>query len=87
MPLSRREFLGTTAAAFVLPRQAGALTVPARAAGRPAVIASANGLRGVKVAYELMTRQNADPLDAAIAGVNIQEIGRASCRERVYSSV
>ncbi len=74
MPLSRREFLGTTAAAFVLPRQAGALTVPARAAGRPAVIASANGLRGVKVAYELMIRQNADPLDAAIAGVNIQEL-------------
>jgi N4-(beta-N-acetylglucosaminyl)-L-asparaginase len=38
------------------------------------VIASGNGLRGVKVAYDLMTGQNADPLDAAIAGVNIQEL-------------
>ena len=35
---------------------------------------SANGLRGVQVAYDLMVRQQADPLDAAIAGVNIQEL-------------
>jgi len=76
MPLSRREFLGATAtataAALVLPRRASALSTAA--AGRPAVVASANGLRGVQVAYDLMVRQHADPLDAAIAGVNIQEL-------------
>jgi N4-(beta-N-acetylglucosaminyl)-L-asparaginase len=76
MPLSRRDFLeagALSAAALVLPKgSAGA--APARAAGRPAVVASANGLRGVKVAYDLMTERNADPLDAAIAGVNIQEL-------------
>jgi N4-(beta-N-acetylglucosaminyl)-L-asparaginase len=43
-------------------------------AGRPAVIASANGLRGVKVAYDMIAQRGADPLDAAIAGVNIQEL-------------
>lgn len=78
MPLSRREFLGATAtataAALVLPRRAAALPPAPSAAGRPAVIASANGLRGVQVAYDLMARQQADPLDAAIAGVNIQEL-------------
>jgi N4-(beta-N-acetylglucosaminyl)-L-asparaginase len=77
MPLSRRDFLGAsavTAAALVLPRRATALPAAPAAAGRPAVISSANGLRGVQVAYELMARQNADPLDAAIAGVNIQEL-------------
>ena len=78
MPLSRREFLGATAtataAALVLPRRASALPSVSGAAGRPAVIASANGLRGVQVAYDLMARQHADPLDAAIAGVNIQEL-------------
>src|SRR5512146_382796 len=42
-------------------------------AGPPTVVASANGLRGVAKAYEMMT-QGADPLDAAIAGVNIQEL-------------
>lgn len=76
MPISRREFLGATAtataAALVLPRRASAL--PTAMAGRPAVVASANGLRGVQVAYDLMVRQHADPLDAAIAGVNIQEL-------------
>jgi N4-(beta-N-acetylglucosaminyl)-L-asparaginase len=40
---------------------------------RPAVVSSANGIRGVARAYEMLTR-GADPLDAAIAGVNIQEL-------------
>src|SRR5687767_6907444 len=44
-----------------------------RPAGRPVVIASENGLRGVARAYEMIAR-GADPLDAAIAGVNIQEL-------------
>jgi N4-(beta-N-acetylglucosaminyl)-L-asparaginase len=74
MPLSRRDFLGATAigaAGLVLPRRAAG---EVRLAGRPAVIASANGLRGVKVAYDMITQRGADPLDAAIAGVNIQEL-------------
>ncbi|HEX2777907.1 MAG TPA: N(4)-(beta-N-acetylglucosaminyl)-L-asparaginase, partial [Gemmatimonadaceae bacterium] len=40
---------------------------------RPIVISSANGLRGVARAYEMIGK-GADPLDAAIAGVNIQEL-------------
>ena len=59
-----------SAAGFLLPSPRPV----AAPAGRPAVIASANGLRGVAVAYEMMARQGADPLDAAIAGVNIQEL-------------
>jgi N4-(beta-N-acetylglucosaminyl)-L-asparaginase len=38
------------------------------------VISSANGLRGVARAYDMITRQNADTLDAIIAGVNIEEL-------------
>ncbi|HET9012067.1 MAG TPA: N(4)-(beta-N-acetylglucosaminyl)-L-asparaginase, partial [Gemmatimonadaceae bacterium] len=77
MSLSRREFLGAsavTAASLALPGRASAGVPAAPAAGRPAVIASGNGLRGVREAYDRMTRANADPLDAAIAGVNIQEL-------------
>ena len=86
MPISRRDFLGTTAvsaAGLVLPHRAGAdpfirvvdraAQASAETAGRPAVVSSANGIRGVKVAYDMMV-QGADPLDAAIAGVNIQEL-------------
>ena len=43
-------------------------------ATRPVVVASANGIRGVARAYDMITRQNADTLDAIIAGVNIQEL-------------
>jgi N4-(beta-N-acetylglucosaminyl)-L-asparaginase len=42
--------------------------------GRPVVIASANGIRGVARAHDMITRQNSDTLDAIIAGVNIQEL-------------
>ncbi len=77
MTLSRRDFLATAAA--------GATVVAGTAAGsqggglkpgsyKPVVIASANGLRGVAKAYQMMTGQGADPLDAVIAGVNIQEL-------------
>jgi N4-(beta-N-acetylglucosaminyl)-L-asparaginase len=76
--LSRRRFLGTGAAA------AAGLSLGSRRieahpmatawrASRPTVIASANGLRGVARAYEMLGK-GADPLDAAIAGVNIQEL-------------
>jgi N4-(beta-N-acetylglucosaminyl)-L-asparaginase len=72
--VSRRRFLGTSAAAAAglsLARVGDAAATPAVA--RPTVIASANGLRGVARAYEMLTK-GADPLDAAIAGVNIQEL-------------
>ena len=77
--VSRRRFLGTGAAAAAglsLGRieDLGASPLrPIGTASRPAVIASANGIRGVARAYEMLTK-GADPLDAAIAGVNIQEL-------------
>ncbi len=86
MSPTRRDFLGAsalTAAGLVLPRTAEgspfirvaerAEPISAGAATRPVVIASDNGLRGVKVAYDAMIG-GGDPLDAAIAGVNIQEL-------------
>ena len=83
MSLSRREFLGAGASAaaglaFARPSSAApalssVLEPRAGGAGRPVVIASANGLRGVAKALDLM-QHGADPLDAAIAGVNIQEL-------------
>jgi N4-(beta-N-acetylglucosaminyl)-L-asparaginase len=87
MTISRREFLGAGAAAaasVTLSHPLSASTVisvverrpPAQAAfaGKPIVIASANGIRGVAKAYDMITKENADTLDAIIAGVNIQEL-------------
>src|SRR2546423_14938031 len=78
MQISRRKFIGASAAAaasLTLDRTARAdILREASVAGRPVVIASANGIRGVARAYDMITRENADPLDAAIAGVNIQEL-------------
>ena len=85
MAISRRQFIGAGAAAaasLTLNRAARADALGASIAGptgspaatRPVVIASANGIRGVAKAYEMITRQNADTLDAIIAGVNIQEL-------------
>ena len=88
MTTSRRDFLtasAAVAAGLAIPRRADAapfISVVDRAelagerkpfAGRPAVVSSANGLRGVKVAYDRIVA-GSDPLDAAIAGVNIQEL-------------
>ena len=79
MSTSRREFLGTASAAaagllVAQPLTAGAeAPPPLRAAGRPAIVSSANGIRGVRKAHELIL-QGLDPLDAIIAGVNIQEL-------------
>ena len=82
MSISRRDFIatsGTAAAGLALGApnraegQAGAATQAQRAATRPVVIASSNGVRGVKVAYDKIV-QGADTLDAIIAGVNIQEL-------------
>jgi len=87
MTISRREFLGAGAAAaasVTLSRPlsaAGLVSVVERQPstspvfrGRPTVISSANGIRGVAKAYDMITRENADTLDAVIAGVNIQEL-------------
>ena len=85
MSVSRRDFLAAgaaTAAGLALPSAASAAItdvidraagVPAATATRPTVVASANGIRGVARAYEMIGR-GADPLDAVIAGVNIQEL-------------
>src|SRR5438874_1118821 len=86
MGISRRRFVGVgaaAAAAVTLDSQARAdvLRRAVRdevalrtAATRPVVVASANGIRGVARAYDMITHQNADTLDAIIAGVNIQEL-------------
>lgn len=87
MSFSRRNFLERTAAlaaAGFLPRilsaeEFEALEQGARASaasafrGRPLVVSSANGIRGVKVAYDMIVKGE-DPLDAAIEGVKIQEL-------------
>jgi len=81
--ISRREFIGvgaTVAAGFALHREARADVLGSsestisRLVGPPVVISSANGIRGVAKAYDMITRQNADTLDAIIAGVNIEEL-------------
>lgn len=78
MSSTRREFLASsaaalTAASLAAPAAAAASGTPAAVRARPTVIASANGIRGVKVAYDQIVA-GADPLDAIIAGVNIQEL-------------
>src|SRR5690242_2149434 len=82
---TRRDFLSAGAAAaagFMLPRDDRNLflrstdpieVASAAAAARPVVVSSSNGIRGVKVAYDMLGT-GADPLDAVIAGVNIQEL-------------
>jgi N4-(beta-N-acetylglucosaminyl)-L-asparaginase len=83
---TRRDFLQTAsalAAAGFMPRAlpahphaavrgsaGGGVTI---GQGRACVVSSANGLRGVKVAYDRLIAGE-DPLDAIIAGVNIQEL-------------
>jgi len=87
MSVSRRDFLaaGATAAAGValgnpllgespgITDRASSVASAAGAFARPVVIASDNGIRGVKKAYDMIVA-GADTLDAIIAGVNIQEL-------------
>jgi N4-(beta-N-acetylglucosaminyl)-L-asparaginase len=75
--LTRRRFLLSSAAlaAIAAHRKAHAEGQAAKAApsgSRPVAVASANGIAAVARAVELM-QKGADPLDAAIAGVNIVE--------------
>src|SRR5689334_262786 len=78
LSISRRQFVGLSAAAaagLTLDREARAEALESASfAGPPIVISSANGIRGVAKAYDMITRQNADTLDAIIAGVNITEL-------------
>jgi N4-(beta-N-acetylglucosaminyl)-L-asparaginase len=77
VPQSRRDFLGTAAAAAaglsLGPAALAGAQPAARVASRPVVVGSNNGLRGVKVAYDKIVAGQ-DTLDAVIAGVNIQEL-------------
>ena len=87
MSVSRRDFLaaGATAAAGValgnpllgespgVTHRVSGTASSAGVAARPVVIASDNGIRGVKKAYDMIVA-GADTLDAIIAGVNIQEL-------------
>lgn len=76
MRVTRRKFIGgsltATVGAALTPAALAAAGPPPRLA-RPLVIASSNGLRGVKVAYDKIVAGE-DTLDAVIAGVNIQEL-------------
>jgi N4-(beta-N-acetylglucosaminyl)-L-asparaginase len=67
MTISRRALLGTAAAAAALSRAARA-----QKAARPVAVSSSNGLKAVELAVKQMSA-GADPLDAAIAGVNLVE--------------
>jgi N4-(beta-N-acetylglucosaminyl)-L-asparaginase len=83
MSVSRRDFIATGAstAAAIAAGASPAVALPSPAAGlrsarpasRPLVIASTNGLRGVKLAYDQIVA-GADTLDAIIAGVNLVEL-------------
>jgi len=80
MSVSRRDFLATGATAVAgvalgspLLAEPPAATLGPRALARPVVIASDNGIRGVKTAYDMIAA-GGDTLDAIIAGVNIQEL-------------
>jgi N4-(beta-N-acetylglucosaminyl)-L-asparaginase len=76
--LTRRGFLGAAGAAAAslgLPRLSS-MSAPAvlrRRVSRPAAVSSANGLRAVSRAMELVL-QGTDTLDAAVEGVKIQEL-------------
>jgi len=80
--LSRREFLASTAVgvaatgAYDIPfpmRPPQPLPPRSRWAAKPVAVASANGLRAVQKAFDLLL-QGADTLDAVIEGVKIQEL-------------
>ena len=78
--VSRREFLGTAAlaaAGTALPESVHASPaapwVRKSRAAKFVAVASTNGIRGIKLAVELMTR-GTDTLDAGVEGVKIQEL-------------
>src|SRR5438105_2055849 len=70
--LNRRTFLTVSAAAGLGASAMGVSAFRPVGTHRPMVICSANGLRTVEKAMELI-KAGADPLDAAIEGVAIVE--------------
>ncbi len=81
--LSRRDFVLGSAAAMPLVRtvarrgtagRPGAPAVILPPPSRPCVVASANGIRGVAKAMDLLVARGADTLDAAIEAVKIEEL-------------
>src|SRR3954469_22794854 len=70
--LNRREFLSVSAAAGLGAAALGASPPRPVGAHKPVVVSSANGLRAVEKAMELI-RAGSDPLDAAIEGVAVVE--------------
>lgn len=75
-PVSRREFLaasGAAVAATQVAPVAGFPSIHIRPAARAVAVSSANGLRGVQKAVDLMLA-GADTLDAAVEGVKITEL-------------
>ena len=68
MSISRRKLLGTAAAAAALAQAGRAEQKPSRTIA----VSSSNGLKAVALAVQRM-QEGADPLDAAIAGVNLVE--------------
>ena len=80
MPVTRRAFLESSALALsgiTVAKSAKAESIFHNHNSSPApptVVSSRNGLRGVAKAYEMMIKEQADPLEAVIAGVNIQEL-------------
>ncbi|PYP41055.1 MAG: asparaginase [Gemmatimonadetes bacterium] len=76
--LDRRRFLGTAALAVAGTAIPGAASgagpwVRRSRAAKFAAVSSANGIRGVKLAVELM-QKGTDTLDAGVEGVKIQEL-------------
>ena len=71
-PLNRRSFLAASALGLSASAMIGAAPQKGVGPRRPVVVSSANGLRTVEKAMELI-KGGSDPLDAAIAGVAIVE--------------
>jgi N4-(beta-N-acetylglucosaminyl)-L-asparaginase len=71
--LSALGFLPRAISAEEYERDVARTIVPMNFRGRPVVVSSANGIQGVKVAYDRITG-GADTLDAIIAGVNLNEL-------------
>src|SRR5262245_12673184 len=71
-PINRRGFIEATAVASMSTLAIGASPKKPPGAKKPIVVASANGLRTVTKAMELL-KDGHDPLDAAIEGVAIVE--------------
>jgi len=74
--LSRRQLLGTAAlagAAALLPRDLAAQAPAPVPAGGFRIVTSGNGLEAAKTARQALL-SGSDPLDAAIAGVNVAEL-------------